>query len=767
MSKVIKKEIEFGGRILSLEYGELASQANGAVLVRYGDTVILATATSAPAREDAGFFPLTVDYVERLYAGGIIKGSRFVKREGRPSDEAILSGRLIDRSIRPLFPKEFRDEVQVVITVLSVDLENDPAVLGVVGASAALACSNIPWEGPIGAVRVGRATSKSGSAEFILNPTGAEVAVSDLDLIISGKEDEVVMVEGEAGELPEEEILKAVEFGKKELPSITKLIGELVKEIGIEKRKVESDPQIKHMMEDLRDFALAPLKKLVEEKTNKEEFSEKIQALSEEVFKKFEGTYQKMAMSTALNNLTKEAVRELVIKDGKRTDGRKLDEVRPLHIRVGVLPRTHGSALFQRGETQVLTTATLGSTSLEQILEGPTGEVTKHFMHHYYFPPFSTGEVGRIGSPGRREIGHSALAERALERMIPSTEQFPYTIRLVSEALSSNGSTSMASTCGSTLALMDAGVPIKAPVSGVAMGLFTDGETFRVLTDIAGLEDQCGDMDFKVTGTEKGVTAIQMDLKVKGLPHKIMVEALAQAHKARLGILEEMLKVLGKPREAVSKYAPKVAVVKIPVNKIGEVIGPGGRMIRSITEQTGAIVDIEEDGTVCISGQDEGKVAEAKKIVEDLTREVMVGEIFEGTVKRLMDFGAFVEILPGKEGMVHVSELSYNYVSRPSDVVKIGDKIRVKVIEIDQVGRINLSKKALEKPPEGVAPRSEAPGGRTMHGERRPQGGRPFGFRADYRRDRPAGGREERYGSHRPGGYRDRDRGGSSRPFSH
>ncbi len=745
MGKVIKKEIEFGGRELSLEYGELAGQANGSVLARYGDTVVLATATSAKPREDGGFLPLTVDYVERLYAGGIIKGSRFVKREGRPSDEAILSGRLIDRSIRPLFPKDYRDEVQVVITVLSVDLENDPAVLGVIGASAALACSDIPWEGPIGAVRIGRANpGGNGSAELLLNPTGAEMAVSDLDLVVSGRADEVVMVEGGASELPEEEILEAVEFGQASIASLTKLIAELAAEVGIAKKPVEGEPQLGPMREDLRKFALDRLKELVSQPLGKGEFQEKFEALSEEVFKKFEGTYQKVAMAAVLGELIKEAVRELVIKDGKRTDGRRLDEIRPLYIRAGVLPRTHGSAIFQRGETQVLTTATLGSTSLEQILESPTGEVTKRFMHHYYFPPFSTGEVGKIGSPGRREIGHSALAERALERMIPAEEVFPYAIRLVSEVLSSNGSTSMAATCGSTLALMDAGVPIKAPVSGVAMGLFTDGKTFRVLTDIAGLEDQCGDMDFKVAGTEKGITAVQMDLKVKGLPRKVMVEALADARRARLAILEEMLKVLEKPRERLSQYAPKVAIVKIPVDKIGEVIGPGGRMIRSITEQTGTVVDIEEDGTVSISGPDEAKVNEARKIVEDLTREVQAGEVFEGVVKRIMDFGAFVEILPGKEGLVHVSELSHDFVSKPEDVVKIGDKIKVKVVEIDSLGRINLSKKALEPAPPGSR------GG--TH-----QNGRSLGYRTpDYQKSG--------YRPRRPGSFGNRDRGRPFRP---
>lgn len=733
----------------------MAGQANGAVLARYGDTVVLATATSARAKEDIGYFPLFVEYVERLYAGGIIKGSRFVKREGRPSDEAILSGRQIDRSIRPLFPKDYQDEVQVVVTVLSVDRENDPAVLGLIGASAALSCSDIPWEGPIGAVKVGRSAAEKGPVELKLNPTAAEMAVSDLDMIVSGKADEIVMVEGGASEIPEEEILKAIEFAQASLKSIIKLIADLAEEVGAEKQEVAADPQVKHMLEDLREFALAPLKELVAKPADKEAFSEKFEALSEKVFKKFEGTYQKVAMATGLGELTKEAVRELVIKDGKRTDGRKPDEVRPLHIRVGVLPRTHGSAIFQRGETQVLTTATLGATSLEQILEGPAGETTKRYMHHYFFPPFSVGEVGRMIGPGRREIGHSALAERALDRMIPAEADFPYAIRLVSEVLSSNGSTSMAATCGSTLALMDAGVPIKSPVSGVAMGLFTDGKIFRVLTDIAGVEDQCGDMDFKVTGTATGVTAVQMDMKVKGLPHKVMVEALADARKARLMILEQMLKVLDKPREKLSQYAPKVATIKVPIEKIGEVIGPGGRMIRRLTEQTGTEIDIDDDGTVNISGPDEDKVQEARKLVDDLTREVTVGEIFEGTVQRIMDFGAFVEILPGKEGMVHVSELSYTFVAKPTDVVNIGDKVKVKVIEIDQMGRINLSKKALEKPPEGYQerPREE----RGPSGPRSGFGGRPP-FRRGPSSRRPGGDYPPRrsggFGSSREGGYR-------------
>ncbi|OGC54588.1 polyribonucleotide nucleotidyltransferase [candidate division WWE3 bacterium RIFCSPHIGHO2_01_FULL_48_15] len=716
--KIIKKEIQLGGRSLSLEYGELAAQANGAVLARYGETVVLATATSAKPRVEADFLPLTVDYIERLYAGGRIKGSRFVKREGRPSDEAILAGRIIDRTIRPLFPKDFRDEVQIVLTVLSVDLENDPVILGLVGAAAALACSDIPWAGPAAAVRVGRKSEEGSSPKnFFLNPTDPELVFSDLDLIVSAAAKEVLMVEGGAQEITEEDLLEAIEFGQAGTAPIIKLINDLADEVGVKKKEFEVDEQIKHLREDLSEFALAPLKKIVEETASKEEFKEKLETLSEEVFKKYEGTYQKSQMAGAMGELTKKAVRELVIVDGKRVDGRKLDEVRPLYIRAGVLPRTHGSAIFQRGETQVLTIATLGSTSLEQLIEGPAGEETKRYIHHYNFPPFSTGEVGRMGSPGRREIGHSALAERALERMIPPEEKFPYTILLVSEVLSSNGSTSMASTCGSSLALMDAGVPIKAPVSGVAMGLFTDGKTFRVLTDIAGIEDQCGDMDFKIAGTEKGVTAVQMDMKVEGLPHKVMEEALEHARRARLHIMEEMLKVIGKPREKLSKYAPKVVFLKIPVEKIGEVIGPGGKMIKAITEKTETMMDVGDDGTINISGQDEAKVNEAKKIVEDLTREITVGEIFDGTVKRVTDFGAFVEILPGKDGLVHVSELAPGYVERVSDVVAVDDKFKVKVIGVDDQGRIKLSKKALE--PGGDEVRTRRPD--FGSGEHRPR----------------------------------------------
>ncbi len=733
--KIIRKEIEFAGRPLVFEYGEVAGQANGAVLARYGETAVLATVTASEPREEVSFFPLVVDYIERLYAGGRIKASRFVKREGKPSDEAIIAGRMIDRALRPLFPKNFKKEIQVVITILSVDLENDPGLLGMLGASAALSCSDIPWEGPVAAVQVGLSPQANGGG-FILNPTESELDFSELNLVVAGTSKATVMVEAEAKEIKESEILTAIEFGQEKIQPIVKMISKLATEAKVEKLEIEEDPDEEKLMGDVRKFALGKVKKIVEKIPAKEDYAEAMETLREELFEEYEGVHTKVKMSIALDSLVGEAVRELVIKDGKRPDGREMNKVRPLHMKVKMLPRTHGSAIFQRGETQVLTIATLGSTSLEQLIEGPAGEETKRYIHHYYFPPFSTGETGRIGAPKRREIGHSALAERALLPVIPSEEEFPYAIRLVSEILSSNGSSSMASACGSTLSLMDAGVPIKNPVSGIAMGVFKEGKTIRLLTDITGLEDQCGDMDFKVAGTKEGVTALQMDIKVKGLSHETMVKALDQAKQARLAVLEEMLKVIGKPREELSKYAPKVATLKIPTNKIGEVIGPGGKMIKGIIEKTGTAIDVKDDGTVNITSVEGEKVAEARKIIEDLTRQLQVGEVLEGEVKRTTDFGAFVEILPGREGLVHISELSHDFVSKATDVVKVGDKIKVKVIGISEDGKINLSKKVLEPGSSGK---------RERKGER---GKKPLGYRTpDWRKGRypqrpPFGGRK-------------------------
>lgn len=692
--KTFEVATEIAGKPLLIKVGKFARFANGSAFARYGETAVLATVTMAAPREEVDYFPLTVDYVERLYAGGRIKGSRFVKREGRPSDEAILAGRMIDRSLRPLFPKDFKNEVQVVVTVLSVDLEQDPALLGLLASSAALSCSDVPWEGPVGAVRVGE---KEGA--FLLNPTLSELDFSSLDLVVTGTKEALVMVEAGAKEVPEDRVLEAMEYGYKHLRQMLALIEDLTKKVGPQKQEFEKDEVADSLKEEVSRFALEKVKEVLKEGKSKGEHAPQLDLLREELYEKFEGKYPRTKLNSALSDVMREAVRDLVVSDGKRVDGREFSEVRPISAEVGILARTHGSALFERGETQVLTIATLGSGSLEQLIEGPMGEETKRYLHHYYFPPFSTGETGRIGSPNRREIGHSALAERALLPMIPSEEEFPYAIRLVTEVLSSNGSTSMAAVCGSALALMDAGVPIKAPVSGIAMGLFKNKENIKILTDITGLEDQSGDMDFKVAGTKNGITALQMDVKVKeGLSHEILKEALSSAKSARLFVLERMLEVLGGTRKELSAYAPKVVSLKIDQEKIGDVIGPGGRVIRSIIESTQTAIDVSDDGTVLISSTDAGKVETAKKLIEDLVREVKAGEEYEGEVKRVMDFGAFVEVLPGKEGLLHVSEISHEYVDKPEKIFRVGQKVRVKVIGVDERGRINLSKKVLEKP---------------------------------------------------------------------
>lgn len=694
MNQIIKKEIEFGGQTLSLETGRLALQANGSVLARLGDTVVLATAVMGEAKEELGYFPLVVDFEEKLYAGGKIKTSRFVKREGRPSDGAILTGRLIDRSIRPLFPKkDFYNEVQVILTMLSVDQENSPAILGMIAAYAALAISNIPWQGPLGAARIG---FKEGN--FLLNPGNGELEFSDLNLILAGSKEGILMVEAEASELPEAEVIKALEWGHQQIQPIIALIEELQAEIGQEKLPVvekEANLEIRqailaYVQEKMGDELFSPTR--ASRDSAREEFLE-------ELFLVFEGKATKSEMTEIFDEAVRKAVRVRILEKNLRPDGRgDLTAVRPLNIEVGVLPRTHGSALFARGETQVLTIATLGSTSLEQLIEGPTGEETKRFMHHYNFPPFSTGEVGRLGWPGRREVGHGALAERALLSVIPSEEEFPYAIRLVSEVLSSAGSTSMASVCGSTLALMDTGVPIKSAVAGVAMGLVTseDQKQSKVLTDIAALEDFYGDMDFKVAGTKNGINALQMDIKLAKVSHEILTVALNQARDARLFILQKMAQVIGEPRQELSIYAPRVVSVSIDPKRIGEVIGPGGKVVRNIQDETETIIDIKEDGTVHISGKSEENAQRARGWIESLTKEVKVGEIYQGKVTRILDFGALVEILPGKEGLVHVSELSPGYVNNVRDFVKEGEELKVKVVSLDERGKIRLSVKALK-----------------------------------------------------------------------
>ncbi len=686
--KTVIKSVEIGGKNLTLEVGRFAGQANSAVVARYGDTMVLATVVSTKIKQDLGYFPLQVEYIERLYAGGRIKGSRWVKREGRPSDEATLVARLVDRSIRPLFPEDYKKEVQVVITVLSVDAENSPDIPAICAASAALAISDIPWEGPVGGVRVGF-IPKNGEEIFIINPTHQDLEFSDLDLVVSATEKAIIMLEGGAREVSEEKILKAIEFGQKESWKIIKMINDLTKEVGKKKESFTSEEIKPDLAKQIEKEFKEEIKKTITLMAKKEGEG-LLEELKEIAVEKYPEE-KKEQITKIIDKLFKKILREQILVKGQRPDGRKPTEIRPIEIEVGILPRTHGSAMFKRGNTQALTVTTLGSPSLEQLIESMEGEETKRYIHHYYMPPFSVGETGKIGWSSRREIGHGALAERALEAVIPPEDKFPYTIRVVSEIMSSNGSTSMASVCGSTLSLMDAGVPIKSPVAGIAMGMVSDKEKQVILSDIIGLEDFNGDMDFKAAGTQKGITAIQMDVKIKDLTVKTLQKILSQSQGGRNFILNKMLEVLPSSRAQVSKFAPKIEVVHIPIEKIGEIIGPGGRVIRKIINETGADVEVEDDGTVNISSPDKEAVDKAANWIKGLIREVKPGEIFEGTVKRIQPFGVFVEILPGKEGLVHVSKMSAGYVKNPADLVKVGQKIKVKVVEIDEMGRINLS----------------------------------------------------------------------------
>ena len=688
--KIIQKKAEIGNKTLFLEVGRLAGQADGAVLARYGDTMVLATVVRSKPREDLDYFPLQVEFVERLYAGGRIKGSRWVKREGRPSEEATLTARLIDRSIRPLFPEGYKSEVQVIITVLSVDAENDPDIPALCAVSAALAISDIPWDGPVGSMRIGF-VPKNDNGDFIVNPTHQDLEYSDLDLVVSSSKKALIMLEGGAKEVPEETILKGIDFAQKEIGKVISLIEDLQKEVGKKKQTFVKEEIEAELISQVKKEAKDKIKEIVDLMVFEKE---KAKAIREEIELSLaeKNEEKKNKISKILDKLIKEQIRDQILEKGKRPDGRKLTEIRPITVEASVLPRTHGSAIFTRGNTQALTVVTLGPSSLGQLIEGMEGEETKRYIHHYYMPPFSVGEVGRVGFPSRREIGHGALAARALEPVIPSEEKFPYTISVVSEIVSSNGSTSMASTCGSTLSLMDAGVPIKAPVSGIAMGMISKGDKVAILSDIMGIEDFNGDMDFKVTGTKKGITAIQMDVKVTTLTLPVVEKIFKQAKDGRFFILEKMLSVLPKSRTKISKYAPKIEILHIPVEKIGEVIGPGGKIIKNIIAETGASVDIEDDGTVSVSAPDKESVKKAMDWVSGLVREVEVNEVFEeGIVKRIQPFGAFVEVLPGKEGLVHVSKMSTEYVEDPNDVIKEGQKVRVKVVEIDDLGRINLS----------------------------------------------------------------------------
>jgi len=690
--KYLEESIDINGQKLTFQVGKVAFFATTSVFGRLGDTCVLVTVTLGKENENIDYLPLSVEYVEKLYAGGRIKGSRWVKREGRPSDEAVLKARLIDRSIRPLFPKGFRQEVQIIVTLLSVDGVNSPEILAVLTTSAALHLSPIPWAGPIATLRIGYIKANGSEGSFIVNPDEEDEKYSILDLVVSSTKEKVVMIETKAEELPENLLLEGINLAKKESQKIIDFIDNLRKKVGQPKIPFSASVFNEKLIQVLREDFDKEIGNLVLRKAEKEfDDAEALEAVVEDVLEKYKDEFDKNQILKTIDYLTKESIRQKILKERKRIDGREPDDIRPLSAEVSVLPRTHGSGLFQRGETQVLSVVTLGSPLLEQLIESPEGEEAKRYIHHYYMPPYSVGEIGRLGFPSRREIGHGALAEKALEPVLPSEKDFPYTIRVVSEVLSSNGSTSMASVCGSTLALMDAGVPIKAPVAGVAMGLVSlSDDDYVILTDIMGVEDFAGEMDFKIAGTRKGITAIQLDVKNKGLTDKMIAETLEKARLARLKILEVIEKTIPYPRKELSKYAPKVVVITPPEDKIGDIIGPGGKTIRSLIAKTAVDITIDDEGKVNISGLDKEKVEEAASLIKNMVRDVTVGEVFVGEVKKLFPFGFLVELFPGKEGLVHVSQMGMGFVKNPARFVKIGQKVKVRVYQIDNQGRINL-----------------------------------------------------------------------------
>ena len=689
----------WGGRPLSVEIGQLAKQANGAVLVRYGDTVVLSAAVASKEAKDADFFPLTINYEEKMYAVGKVPGG-FIKREGRPSTEATLTARLIDRPIRPMFAEGFRNEVQVTNIVMSVEQDCSPAMAAMLGSSLALSISDIPFDGPIAGVQVGRVNGK-----YILNPTIEQQEQSDIDLTVAGTKKAINMVESGAKEVSEEDMLGALLFGFEAIKEMVAFQEEVVSQVGKEKMEVvllQLDPELKKAIYDA-NYQTMKTAVLTEEKLAREEEIENVkamiiaeyEAIAADIEDEEEASQLLKEVKQITEDLEKDVVRELITIDKIRPDGRKLDEIRPLSSEVALLPRVHGSGLFTRGQTQALSACTLAPLGEHQIIDGLGVQESKRFIHHYNFPQFSVGSVGRAGSPGRREIGHGALGERALAQVIPSEKDFPYTIRLVAEVLESNGSSSQASICAGTLALMDAGVPIKAPVAGIAMGLVSDGENYTILTDIQGLEDHLGDMDFKVAGTKDGITALQMDIKIQGITEQILTEALEQAKKARMEILAELTSTISEPRKELSPYAPKIEMIQIDPAKIKDVIGKGGETINNIIEQTGVKIDIDQDGNVSIASSDAEMIAKAIEIIEEITKEVEVGQVYLGKVVRIEKFGAFVNLIKGKDGLVHISQLANERVNKVEDVVKLGDEILVKVTEIDDKGRINLSRKAL------------------------------------------------------------------------
>jgi polyribonucleotide nucleotidyltransferase len=684
-----KLQIDFGGRSFSIETGKVAKQANGSVMVQYGETVVLVTAvTSDKKREGLDFIPLTVNYLEMTYAAGRIPGG-FFKREGRPSDRETLISRFIDRPLRPLFPKGFQNEIQIIATVLSADQDNDPSILGMIGASSALSLSDIPFDGPIAGAKVGRI-----DGEFVLNPTHEELELSDIDLFVAGSEEAIIMVEGSAKEIKEEEILEAILFGHQSLKPVIDLQKQMKSAYGVTPKEFELQKPEETIYEKVRAIAQEKLQETFHI-TEKGERGERLEELLQLTFQKLgaeDESSQKMA-KVGFEEIYRKLVRKLILEKKQRIDGRRLSEIRPISCEVSILPRTHGSALFTRGETQVLAVVTFGTSEDEQKINSLTGETYKSFMLHYNFPPFCTGEVSRLKSPSRREIGHGALAERAILPVLPSSEQFPYTIRIVSEVLESNGSSSMATVCGASLSLMDAGVPIKAPVAGIAMGLILeDGET-AVLSDILGDEDHLGDMDFKVAGTSEGVTAIQMDIKVQGISKEIMRKVLDQAREGRFHILNKMSETISEPRKDLSRHAPRIVSLQVKQEKIRDIIGPGGKNIRAIVEQTGVKIDVEDSGMVKLASPSYESIEKAIYMIKRLTQEVEVGALYTGKVVRILGFGAIVELFPGTDGLIHISQLAEGHVKEVSDVLKEGDEVLVKVIDIDPQGRIRLSRK--------------------------------------------------------------------------
>lgn len=733
--KFLEESIDLNGQKLTLQFGKVAKASHVAVFARLGDTCILTTLNVAKAKEDIDYLPLQIEYAEKLYAGGRIKGSRWVKREGRASDEAVLTARLIDRGARPLFPKELRKSIQIVNTLLSVDGVNTPDILAAIATAAAIHVSALPWNGPISTTRVGYVMSE-GKGSFVVNPKEEEQMFSVMELVVSSTLEKVVMIEIQAEQLGEEVVKEGIQLAKEQNAKVIDFIEKIRSEIGYPKEPITNTVVDEKIAKIVKTEYKKEIDDLIKSKAEKE-FEDKsaLDGFIAKVAEKYGAEqFDKGAIFKAIDYVSKQQMRENTMKTGKRVDGRGADDIREIGVELDILPRTHGSAIFSRGDTQVLSIVTLGAPSLEQLIESPEGETAKHYIHHYFMPPYSVGEVGRMGFPSRREIGHGALAEKAVEPVLPSQKDFPYTIRVASEVLSSNGSTSMASTCGSILSLMDAGVPIKAPVAGIAIGLiYKSDDEYMLLNDIMGVEDFNGDMDFKVAGTKDGITAIQLDVKNNGLTDKMIDESLVRAKAARLHILAKMNAVIDSPRKELSEFAPKVVVLTPPQDKIGEIIGPGGRNIKHLIAITGTEINIDQQGNVSISGTDKDKVDEAVKYIENMVKEVELGTVYDGEVKRMLPFGAFIEILPGKEGMVHVSKMGKGFIKDPSEVVNIGDIVKVRVREIDPQGRVNL---------EMLDEKGEPMGGDG--------GDRPTGDKPRYGGGRPSGGRDRRTGG---GGY--------------